>query len=164
MSDSYKAGKRGKYCNPRYVKHANTETKSQDWAISDRHMQGSTEKILRRCRKIWTRLLGKRRRATGKKLIVSQLKENMIQSKHTLSYCNQCECEMVLCSVCNNNCCNGGSGKTINGSDCDCKEAYEHQDIYSETPEMITFEKDIRAEKKTEGPWSFSRRVLVIHP
>ena len=37
-----------------------------------RHMWGSTEKILRRNRKLWTRLLAKRRRALGQRAIREQ--------------------------------------------------------------------------------------------
>lgn len=75
MSDSHKSEKRGKYRNPRNIRCADVENKRQSWAISDRHHYGSTEKILRRNRKLWTRLLGKRRRANGKETIAKQLAE-----------------------------------------------------------------------------------------
>ncbi len=73
MSDSHKSEKRGKYRNPRRIRCADVENQEQSWAIYDRHQQGSTEKILRRNRKLWTRLLGKRRRANGKAVIAKQL-------------------------------------------------------------------------------------------
>lgn len=43
------------------------ETNDMGFTKSKRHHFGSTEKILRRNRKIWTRLLNKQRRALDKK-------------------------------------------------------------------------------------------------
>ena len=43
------------------------ETKDMGFTKNKRHHFGSTEKILRRNRKIWTRLLNKQRRALDKK-------------------------------------------------------------------------------------------------
>jgi len=68
MSDTYKAGKRS-YRKVGYKPHNRTE---QD-AISSRHTFGRTEKILRRCRKIWTRLLNKRRRQADKDTVAREL-------------------------------------------------------------------------------------------
>ena len=63
----------------------------------------------------------------------------MINSRHTLSYCSLCDTEMVICADCNNNCCNGGTGK-VNGENCGCKEAYAHQDEYWKDKNSVTFE------------------------
>ena len=49
-----------------------TETPGIKDAIIKRHTFGRTEKILRRNRKIWTRLAAKRRRANDKKKIDEQ--------------------------------------------------------------------------------------------
>lgn len=62
-----------------------------------------------------------------------------IQSKHILSYCGLCQCEMVICAVCENNCCNG-STREVNGKKCGCEEAYAHQDVLWHNPENIEFE------------------------
>lgn len=62
----------------------------------------------------------------------------MLKSKHTLSYCNLCEHDIVICYNCQNNCCNGGSKCQY------CEEAYEHQDLYFQDQNSISFEKDER--------------------
>lgn len=49
------------------------ESSKMSDAISSRHTFGSTEKILRRNRKTWTRLLAKRRRAHGQRMIREHL-------------------------------------------------------------------------------------------
>jgi hypothetical protein len=64
MSDTKKEGKR--FRNPK-LKGESPAVKS---AVLDRHSWGSTEKILRRNRKLWTRLVNRRRRALGKEAIV----------------------------------------------------------------------------------------------
>lgn len=52
---------------------------------------------------------------------------------HYWSYCNLCDCKMVVCGRCGNNCCNGGYGQEIGpepGTMIDCRacpEAYEMQ-------------------------------------
>jgi len=76
----------------------------------------------------------------------------MIHSRHTLSHCNLCERDMVLCASCGNNCCNGGSGVST-GEDgrpivvsCPdtCSEAYAHQDAYAKDHTSVVFAKDTR--------------------
>jgi hypothetical protein len=63
MSNTIKPGKRG-------FRHVRVkEDAAIMGTISDRHSYGSTEKILRRCRKIWTRLAAKIRRRLDKKAI-----------------------------------------------------------------------------------------------
>jgi hypothetical protein len=63
----------------------------------------------------------------------------MIQSQHRLSFCEQCECMMITCGVCGNNCCNGCTGM-IDGVPCyACREAYEHQDIWMNDHDAIIF-------------------------
>jgi hypothetical protein len=64
MSDTKKIEK-GARTN---IPHTN-EGKDINRAIKNRHTFGFSEKILRRCRKIWTRLANKRRRAIDKKEI-----------------------------------------------------------------------------------------------
>lgn len=76
----------------------------------------------------------------------------MIKSNHTLSYCPQCETEIVKCATCNNNCCNGGFG-TVNGETCtDCDDAYAIQTIYWEDNSSVEFAKteDLEALKKID--------------
>lgn len=47
---------------------------------------------------------------------------------HFWDYCAHCQCRMVVCGKCGNNCCNGGHGK-VDGVECDaCLEAYAVQD------------------------------------
>lgn len=68
----------------------------------------------------------------------------MIHSKHTLGYCPGCECEMVFCATCGNNCCNAGYGE-VNGKTCtDCPEAYDHQAAYWKDSNSVRFAADIR--------------------
>lgn len=67
----------------------------------------------------------------------------MIYSRHTLSHCNLCETDMVICADCDNNCCNGGTGE-VNGKRCGCKEAYEHQDVLFEGRKSIKFAKNTK--------------------
>lgn len=67
-----------------------------------------------------------------------------IQSRHTLAHCAQCECDMVRCATCDNNCCNGGYGE-VNGEKCpDCPEAYDHQEAYWLKNDNVRFAKDSR--------------------
>lgn len=43
-------------------------------------------------------------------------------------YCSWCDCAMICCPKCGNNCCSGGYGN-INGEKCDlCPDAYKYQD------------------------------------
>ncbi len=73
----------------------------------------------------------------------------MIKSRHTLSYCNLCETEMIRCARCNNNCCNGTYGTNLDGTWCvDCPEAYDHQDLYWKNAESVIFSADIRNSAK----------------
>lgn len=66
----------------------------------------------------------------------------MIQSRHALSHCEMCG-DMVVCTDCGNNCCNGGTGE-VDGRPCGCSEAYDHQDVWRKRPNAITFTKDVR--------------------
>lgn len=62
-----------------------------------------------------------------------------MKTKHFIDYCGLCQCYMVRCGVCNNNCCNGGSGE-IDGVTCqDCLDAYAIQDLYDANPDKIEF-------------------------
>lgn len=54
-----------------------------------------------------------------------QTSETMI--KHREGFCYTCDCYMIICGTCGNNCCNGGYGQ-VNGKQCpDCPSAYELQ-------------------------------------
>jgi hypothetical protein len=64
MSDTDKEGKRG-----RGRPEVRPPTPQIGESMTSRHSYGRTEKILRRCRKIWTRLTNKRRRDLDKKII-----------------------------------------------------------------------------------------------
>ena len=64
----------------------------------------------------------------------------MIKSRHTLSYCEQCETYMVICADCGNNCCNAMTGN-IDGNPCGCKEAYDHQSKYHIDNNSVVFKK-----------------------
>lgn len=64
MSDTHKEGKRP----GRKIKHRPQGEGNK--AVFGRHCYGRTEKILRRCRKIWTRLLNKIRRRQDKQAIL----------------------------------------------------------------------------------------------
>lgn len=68
---------------------------------------------------------------------------DVIQSRHTLSRCSLCECDMVLCADCGNNCCNAGTGE-VDGKRCGCDEAYEHQAAYWKNNDSVRFAKDSR--------------------
>ena len=72
MSDTTKEGKRGW----RGIKTPDTENQKMTRIICARHSFGSTEKILRRNRNLWRRLLGKARRTNDKKVIESQTTED----------------------------------------------------------------------------------------
>lgn len=48
-------------------------------------------------------------------------------TQHTWEYCDDCQTDFVRCGYCRNNCCNGGTAKLPDGSECGCKEAYELQ-------------------------------------
>jgi phosphotransacetylase len=63
MSDTHKTEKGGR------IKFPQNEDKRINNAIRDRNTYGSTEKILRRNRKIWTRLVNKIRRRIDKNQI-----------------------------------------------------------------------------------------------
>lgn len=67
----------------------------------------------------------------------------MIHSRHTLAHCNICECDMVICADCGNNCCNAGTGDA-NGERCGCDEAYEHQKAYWYNSDNVQFANDKR--------------------
>lgn len=63
---------------------------------------------------------------------------------------------MVVCADCGNNCCNGGSGKSMYDKDCNCDEAYDHQSKYLADNSSVSFEKDERVDAKknnTFGPY-----------
>lgn len=63
----------------------------------------------------------------------------MVISKHVLSYCSLCECKIVVCITCGNNCCNGGYG-TFDGDKCsDCPDAYDMQELYWKDHTSVTF-------------------------
>ncbi len=70
MSRTHKAGKRFF----RRVRNR-PEASNMKEPIFSRQMWGSTEKILRRNRKTWTRLLAKRRRVLGRDAIRAQLED-----------------------------------------------------------------------------------------
>ena len=58
------------------------------------------------------------------------------------SWCDWCECNVVICQKCGNNTCNGGHGM-VNGKECDeCVNAYkEYFKHYKEhNPEQISEE------------------------
>lgn len=67
----------------------------------------------------------------------------MITSRHTLSHCELCKTDMVICADCGNNCCNALTGE-IDGKRCGCKEAYAHQAAYWEDAFSVIFAKDSR--------------------
>lgn len=71
----------------------------------------------------------------------------MIRSRHTLSHCDVCQCDIVICADCGNNCCNASTQVLENGATCGCEEAYEHQAILWTAPSSITFARDIRVTK-----------------
>jgi len=68
---------------------------------------------------------------------------NVLRSRHTLGYCDNCQTEMVVCADCGNNCCNAGTGE-INGRRCGCEEAYAHQAEYWQNNDRVRFTKDVR--------------------
>lgn len=63
MSQTKKEGKRTR------IPELRGESPEVQAAVLARHTFGSTEKILRRNRKTWTRLVNKRRRAIGKEAV-----------------------------------------------------------------------------------------------
>lgn len=75
----------------------------------------------------------------------------MIRSRHTLSHCDLCQCDIVICADCGNNCCNVSTQVLDDGSMCGCQEAYAHQDVMWEDPFGITFAKDERANSRRES-------------
>lgn len=73
-------------------------------------------------------------------LTPNEMKENMmINSRHSLRWCGHCDGYMVICADCCNNCCNGGTKTLPDGKECGCAQAYEHQTIYWDSPDEITF-------------------------
>lgn len=48
-------------------------------------------------------------------------------SHHRISFCGGCDCFMIICGTCGNNCCNGGTND-VNGKPCGCDNAYAIQD------------------------------------
>ena len=58
-------------------------------------------------------------------------------SLHTWHYCTQCRDWIVICGICGNNCCNGGSGKTTGTTNCNCDEAYSIQFQWFDSPEYL---------------------------
>lgn len=48
--------------------------------------------------------------------------------KHRWAWCPTCECLMIICGVCGNNCCNATYG--FDGQCTDCLEAYKVQESY----------------------------------
>ena len=60
------------------------------------------------------------------------------------SYCGHCKTMMVICPICGNNCCNGGSGE-IDGKKCEiCYLAYQYQALawkHNDHPEWSEEEK-----------------------
>lgn len=53
----------------------------------------------------------------------------VVKLPHRLDECPMCGTH-VVCGFCGNNCCNGSSGRQVNGADCDCEEAYAQQAKY----------------------------------
>lgn len=49
-------------------------------------------------------------------------------------FCDHCECDVLICGTCGNNCCNGGHGE-VDGNPCpDCDAAYAEQAKGNPTP------------------------------
>lgn len=74
---------------------------------------------------------------------------------HTWRYCTLCECEMVICGTCGNNCCNGGSGE-VDGKPCpDCDSAYAMQYERWEQQQATREGRPMRGRlaKKRESRW-----------
>lgn len=85
----------------------------------------------------------------------------MIQSKHTKSFCFHCGHDIVRCSTCNNNCCNGGYG-TVNGKQCsDCPEAYGHQDLMYQKEEIIFAEVEEFDQKEYDKLFRRSSALMI---
>lgn len=53
-------------------------------------------------------------------------RENTKIAPHAWEWCHMCGW-FVRCGYCGNNCCNGGSGKSLRDFDCHCTEAYDIQ-------------------------------------
>lgn len=85
MARTKKAGKRSKHSRP---KNWHPETKKQDEAAKKGRLFGGTEKILRRNRKTFKRLVSKIGRQVGKDVIDVQLEEKSIE----LCWCNDSSC------------------------------------------------------------------------
>lgn len=77
MARTKKQGKRSKYTRP---KNWRPESPKQDGAASKGRTFGSTEKILRRNRKTFRRLVSKIGRRIGKEKIAEQLEEGVLES------------------------------------------------------------------------------------
>lgn len=60
----------------------------------------------------------------------------MITSNHTLSYCELCDCKMVICAHCGNNCCNAATKDTCPDQ---CNDAYIMQTLYRTDKNAIQF-------------------------
>lgn len=77
MSDSYKEGKRRGRNLKTPPENVSSDRKLHKIShpVGSRHVYGHTEKILGRCRKIWTRLLNKRRRQLDKSIIEDNLED-----------------------------------------------------------------------------------------
>lgn len=70
MSRSKNNGKRKK------IPNIKPESSRENWLLVLKRSFGSTEKILRRNRKLWNRLINKERRSLDKEAIEESLEEN----------------------------------------------------------------------------------------
>lgn len=90
----------------------------------------------------------------------------MIKTKHTLDYCYGCECFMVICFACGNNCCNSAYG-SIGGSPADqhlpvcpeCPNAYDVQDAFWDDGTSVEFAglSDKAKKEQVKQAWRFEK-------
>ncbi len=69
--------------------------------------------------------------------------------KNTLSYCELCQRDVILCGMCGNNTCNGGYGE-INGHVCEyCPSAYDDdRDLYQGYSYLLILDKRLLTHQK----------------
>ena len=77
-----------------------------------------------------------------------------MQSKHTLSYCDLCETEMIICASCGNPSCNGTYG-TIDGSFADTS----HTDKYC--PDCLTLDELLSQYRSNPDSIEFLGKVPI---
>lgn len=82
-----------------------------------------------------------------------------IKDLFKIQYCDMCQCYMVICPKCGNNCCNSGvgimdeNGNALpwqeEGNNCDvCKLAYQYQELYWKMEEYCTYDKKCTCQYK----------------